>query len=98
MTNEESRQLDAYFFQKGACNPVAMASTIQRHVAALFQETHSMTAVRQDPALRLMVHQLAHLFNVSEFDTVIDPMSGEKDEYGPALAQCREVYERLKTN
>lgn len=98
MTTEESRQFDAYCIQLGACNPVAVVNTLQRHASALFSETHSMTAVRKDPALRLIAHQLAHLFNVPVFDTVIDPLSGEKDEYGPALAQCREVYERLKPN
>lgn len=65
----------------GACNPVAVAGTIHRHSQAMLQEGTGMTAIRKDPALRLMVYQLAHLYDVlhfsfDEFNKLMEQVEG----------------------
>lgn len=62
-----SRHKDALAIQQGACNPIAITNTLKEHIAE-FQNEPGYTGfdqMREDPALRLIVHQLAHLFRVS---------------------------------
>ena len=60
---------DAYFINNGACNPVAVSGTIHKHCLEMLRSGSGMDSIRCDPAMRLMVHQLAYLFNVGEFDS-----------------------------
>lgn len=73
------RHKDALFIQAGACNPSAIALTFAeacREMRAL--PGHKGTnELRQDPALRLMVHQLAYLMGISEYET--DALSYNRD-------------------
>lgn len=67
MTPEDiQRNKDAAMIQRGACNPVAILGTMHRH--ALHLNQRGTDAVRNDPAMRLMAHQLAFLFNVEQID------------------------------
>jgi hypothetical protein len=59
---------DAVHISGGACNPVAVAGTIHKHSLEMLRSGSGMDTIRNDPAMRLMVYQLAYLFNVSEFD------------------------------
>ena len=77
MHNKES---DAVFAQAGACNPVALANSFLTHAKPILHETGT-DAVCNDPALRLIVHQLAHLMRLSEFDL-------DLSAYGDALEHC----------
>jgi hypothetical protein len=57
----------------GACNPSGVALSIADACREMREhENVDTTHVRQDPAIRLMVYQLAHLFGVagSQYDVV----------------------------
>ena len=57
-----TRQEDATFIQSGACNPTAIAHSFITHAQAMRETDNADTnTLRADPALRLMVHQLAFL-------------------------------------
>lgn len=59
-----NRYKDALGIDAGACNPIAVTNSLKEHLAA-FQKADDYTGfdqMRADPALRLIVHQLAHLF------------------------------------
>ena len=60
---------DAYLIANGACNPTAVAGTIHKHCLEMLHSGSGTDSIRHDPAMRLMVHQLAYLFNVGEFDS-----------------------------
>lgn len=66
-----SRFSDAIYISDGACNPVAIAHTINHHMSIMHQNGSSSTEIREDPALRLMVHQLAFLMNVQQLDSEV---------------------------
>lgn len=66
-----SRFSDAIYISDGACNPVAVAHTINHHMSIMHQNGSSSTEIREDPALRLMVHQLAFLMNVQQLDSEV---------------------------
>lgn len=59
---------DAMFIQGGACNPRAIVNTIKDFMAGPLKDLDH-DALRSDPGLRLMVHQLAYLMNVYEMDS-----------------------------
>ena len=61
----------------GACNPSGITHTLSHALRQIIAEGASQCA---DPAVRLIVHQLAFLVNAD----VIDPA-----EYGRLLAACR---------
>ena len=57
----------------GACNPSGVALSIADACREMREHDHADTSlVRQDPAIRLMVYQLAHLFGVAsaQYDVV----------------------------
>ena len=57
-----TRQQDAQFIQLGACNPTAIAHSFITHAQAMREDQDADTnTLCNDPALRLMVHQLAFL-------------------------------------
>lgn len=60
----KKRNKDARHIIDGACNPVAIADAIHEHSLEMLSEGEGMDGIRGDPALRLMVYQLAHLFGV----------------------------------
>lgn len=65
MPDAESRFQDALFIQ-GACNPAGVASALARAIEQ-FMKTPAYggtASICQDPALRLMAHQLAYLFHL----------------------------------
>jgi hypothetical protein len=62
----------------GACNPSGIAKSL---VEACAECTRDNASQREDPAVRLIVHQLAYLCNVSELD-----YSG--DEYAKLMEFC----------
>lgn len=77
-----NRCSDALAIQQGACNPVAVTKRLHDHVQDMFRSGISQTEIRHDPALRLIVHQLAFLFRTSSLD-------GADGEYDRCIADCR---------
>lgn len=79
------RHRDAIAIQAGACNPSGIALSI----VEACKEIRDTPAVRytgtkqitEDPAVRLMVHQLAYICNVAG----LDDLTG----YGQAVNECR---------
>lgn len=60
-----NRFSDALFIQQGACNPSGIALTLHNACKECLAENVSQ---RDDPAVRLIAHQLAYLLNLSEID------------------------------
>lgn len=58
-----SRFDDALFAQAGACNPAAVLRSMVRHL-----DGDRTIDCRTDPAMRLMLHQVAFLMKISEMD------------------------------
>ena len=71
-----SRFQDAIDISAGACNPIAVAGVIHKHLLDMMPG--GMTAMRQDPAIRLMVYQLAFLCGVD----------GSFNDFPDALKAC----------
>jgi hypothetical protein len=67
------RHDDALFIGAGACNPSGIANAIfEACREARAEPGHTGTAqLCADPAIRLMVHQLAHLCKVFELDDLV---------------------------
>lgn len=62
---EDRAYADAYQIAwGGACNPVAIATSLARHATALSRELGSTTAVLRHPALECMAGQLAYLYGL----------------------------------
>jgi hypothetical protein len=73
ITPEEAarkRASDALAIQEGACNPLGITNSLLRHMQALSRQPDSKgtSEILADPACRLIVHQLAFLFNVDEIN------------------------------
>lgn len=75
---------DAIDAQAGACNPVALANAFTRHATPILLE-HGAVKVRNDVALRLIVHQLAFLMRTNQLD--------EGNEYHIAMELCENKAE-----
>lgn len=73
------RHQDAIFIQDGACNPSGIARNL---VTACRECLDEGVDQRKDPAVRLIVHQLAYLCNIPEID------SGT-GSYSLLIEQCR---------
>jgi hypothetical protein len=69
---------DALLIQQGASNPSGVARTLVHAINACHQEN---ARARVDAAVRLIVHQLAHLCGVWEIDH-------DLDTYGKLTAEC----------
>jgi len=82
MSNNRFR--DALAIQEGACNPSGIAHSIIEACAEIRSAgaNWSTRDMYRDPAIRLMVHQLAALCNVRELDDSLDA-------YGQASNACR---------
>jgi hypothetical protein len=61
------------FIQQGACNPIAIAGTIHQHMLTMSKAGRDHNEIRNDPAIRLMLHQLAYLCRVFEMETCTEP-------------------------
>lgn len=84
------RHREALLIQEGACNPSGIAFAI---VAACdeIRSLPSHTGTKQitdDPAIRLMVHQLAFLCHVHEIDHGTDEVTNS-DIYNELCQSCR---------
>lgn len=71
------RHRDALGIQQGACNPSGIARSL---VAACDEARNEGKNQREDPAVRLIVHQLAFLCNTSDIDNM--------DTYEALLSAC----------
>lgn len=60
----ERRNKDALHIIDGACNPVAVAGCIHRHSWEMLEAGAGTDTIKKDPAIRLMVYQLAHICGV----------------------------------
>jgi len=80
-----NRFWDADAIQQGACNPSGIARSLVKAIDEARADPGIMVigtdGVRADPAVRLIVHQLAFLMNTIEYDT--DP-----DSYARDLRMC----------
>lgn len=77
---------DALFIQEGACNPVAVTNSLVRAMKEIETGTED---ILQDPACRLIAHQLAHLFKTSALDH-------ELFVYSQAIEECKKEAEPLR--
>ena len=78
------RHSDAIFIQGGACNPTAITNSILAACHEIRDNGDGSTAdITTDPAVRLMVHQLAFICNVPGLDN--SPI-----EYSKALDDCEQ--------
>ena len=78
-----SRFSDALFIQEGACNPSGITHALLSAIQELHAENADTPTICNDPAVRLIAHQLAWILRLSEFDR-------DLDAYGRALDTCRE--------
>lgn len=93
-----SRFDDALFAQSGACNPRALALSLFRHMCQATTELGGTDAVRRDPALRLITHQLAYLMGLefgwsgNEYEETVQAVA---DKASPEIvAMCAPSYAR----
>ena len=81
-----SRFSDAVAIQDGACNPIAIANSLQRGIEEIRTEVGGLLptdAILKDPALRLMVHHMAYLFRAHDcFDQIGGEYSALMDVCG----------------
>lgn len=80
-----ARCKDAYYIANGACNPVAVVNSLQRHIASMRDAGCDHPTITGDPSIRLMVHQLGHLCRTYAFD-----LGNSGDEY----RTCYDAVER----
>lgn len=59
------RHSDALMIDKGACNPVAIAYSLHQAFREVVAEGGDTRAQREDPACRLIMHQLAFLLGMT---------------------------------
>jgi hypothetical protein len=79
MAGMPQRFKDAALIQEGAVNPIGMARSL---VAACKECLDEGVQQDTDPAVRLIVHQIAFICRVSEFDSPV--------AYSNALQVCRD--------
>jgi hypothetical protein len=84
-----NRHNDAISIQGGACNLSGVARALVRAINQCRDESNSGTMeIREDAAIRLIVHQMAFLCNVHEIDNT-------SDVYGRLTDECtRKAAER----
>ena len=80
---------DALAIQQGACNPSGVARALVRAINACYAENADTPDVRNDPAVRLICHQLAFLLAVSEIDYKLDV-------YGQLEQECKDKSAAIK--
>lgn len=79
------RHKDAIAIQQGACNPSGIAHSIIEACSEIRAEPgHTGTKqITDDPAVRLMVHQLAFICRANDTDVGA--------EYGRLIAECERL-------
>lgn len=65
--------------QSGACNPIPLARGLQQAICEIHEAGGGTNVILEDPACRLIVHQLAYLFKTAELE---DDLA----EYGRLIA------------
>lgn len=80
---------DALFIDAGACNPRAITRTILRTMDAMAEKGADHGVIRNDPAIRLMLHQLAFLCGVDRM--CWDGYSLPDSEYSTARVACQTI-------
>lgn len=75
------RHKDALAIQGGACNPVAIVNSMRAAIEEIRAEQPGWDAIREDFALRLMIHQLTFL--CGDLNSLID--------YELAINDCRRL-------
>jgi len=82
-----NRHSDALFITQGACNPIAIVKRIHAALEEVMAspDYKGTMSQKEDPAVRLMVHQLAFLVGVGE--------GAMPEAYTEAYAKCRELAE-----
>ena len=70
-----TKESDAIFIQKGACNPTAIANTFIKHCKNM-----DTNQIRTDPAMRLIIHQLSFLMDINGVD----------NNYSELIANCED--------
>ena len=78
-----NRYHNALLIPEGACNPSGITHALLSAIQELHAENADTPTICEDPAVRLIAHQLAWVFNLREFDR-------DLDAYGRALDTCRE--------
>lgn len=85
------RHRDALAIQQGAVNPSGIAHSIVSACAEFRSEGPTKVSLKDDPAIRLMVHQLAFICGITsgveEFQTARD--GKVLQTYSQAMAECR---------
>lgn len=76
-----SRFDDALVIQSGASNPAGVARALVKAIDECHAENMDTASVRNDPAVRLITHQLAYLMGISQLDS-------ELLAYGKAMESC----------
>lgn len=77
------RFADAIAIQQGACNPIAIVNSLKKGIDEVRGDRLLPTQeILGDPALRLIVHQLAHLFQVNDEHQMIG------GEYNRLVSEC----------
>lgn len=66
----------------GACNPSGVALSIHEACKEIFAEGGGTSGCRNDPAVRLMVYQLAYLCGSAEIDL-------DTAAYGRLVNECK---------
>lgn len=91
-----SRHEDALFIQEGACNPVAIAGTIHQHMLKMHRDKCGHDAIRTDPAIRLMIHQLAYLCHIPAMEhSPYCDMYMADPAHDPAECESCRYYQRF---
>ena len=75
-----NRHTNAALIQQGACNIRGIARSLVEAADAAGEEGIQPA---EDPAVRLIIHQLAFLANVDEINSTLDT-------YGALMKQCEE--------
>jgi hypothetical protein len=73
-----NRYNDAIAINNGACNPLGITNTLLNLMAKMRLENLSHDDIRKDPALRVIVYQLAFSFGVA----------GKFDDYEECISEC----------
>ena len=88
------RHSDALAIQGGACNPIAIVNSLVRGINEIRDEVGGLTPptdyILSDPALRLMVHQLAHLFRSNDSFSQIGAV-----EYERMMQECEAAFDGI---
>lgn len=61
--------------QDGACNPIPLARGLQQAIYEIRDAGGDTNAILKDPACKLIVHQLAHLFRTHQFEGYAEAMN-----------------------